>query len=309
MFSFRKSILGGVLLAIVASFVVGAGTASAALPVKYNFPAAAANSLLTGATSPAGANDWKCKPSAAHPRPIVLVHGTILNQKNDWSAVSPELKNAGYCVYSLNYGAGLFTLGQFYGLAKVTDAASELKTFINKVKSSAGTSQVDIVAHSLGGVVSRYYIQKLSGASSVKNLVSIASPHNGTTMSGIAGLADIVPGVANVFVFSWCKSCADQIVGSSLLASLNAGGGTSPSVSYTNIVTKYDEIVTPYDKAAFLSGSNVSNITLQNGCDKDYSEHLAITYDQRALWYVRKALDPSLAGSAPCVPVVPLVGG
>jgi triacylglycerol esterase/lipase EstA (alpha/beta hydrolase family) len=306
-FSRTKKTLLGVLAAVVVVAALGAGTASAALPVKYSFPAAMTNSVLSGATAPAGANQWTCRPSSAHPRPVILVHGTIENQKSNWSAAAPLLKNDGYCVYTLNYGSGLFTLGQFYGLDKVADGAGELASFVDRVRSSTGASKVDIVGHSQGGLGARYYVQKLGGASKVENLVGLSAPNNGTTFSGILKLASIFPGVDKVFVYSWCKSCADQVAGSSLVNNLNAGGN-SPNVRYTNIATKYDEVVTPYT-SAFLAGGDVTNITVQDGCAKDYSEHLAIAYDQRALWYVRKALDPSMTGSAPCVPVVPLVGG
>ena len=41
----------------------------------------------------------------------------------------------------------------------------------------------------------------------------------------------------------------------------------------------------------------------------DGAEHLAISYDRRALRYVLNALDPANARPVPCVPVLPLVGG
>jgi triacylglycerol esterase/lipase EstA (alpha/beta hydrolase family) len=307
MSSVRKTVFS-VMVTTVVLLAVGVASASAALPVKYSFLEAQKNSLLGGSGSPPGANDWNCRPSQAHPRPVILVHGTVENQKSNWSAASPVLKNDGYCVYTLNFGSGLFTVGQFYGLDPVASDAAELKSFVTRVQNSTGSSKVDLVGHSLGGLVARYYMQKLGGSAQVANLVGLAATNNGTSFSGIAGLAKVVPGLANLFVFSWCKSCKDQIAGSAVLASVNAGGGTSPNVNYTNIATKYDEIATPYT-TAFLSGSNVTNITVQDGCSKDRSEHLALPYDQRALWYVRKALDPALTGSAPCVPVTPLIGG
>ncbi|MFT4050132.1 MAG: alpha/beta fold hydrolase [Solirubrobacterales bacterium] len=267
-----------------------------------------AQSLATGAAAPDGANPLLCKTSSAYPRPVILIHGTVENQRSNWNAAAPLLKNDGACVYTFNFGAGLFTVGQFYGLDTVESSAGELKNFVNLVKLWTGKSQVDLVGHSQGGLVARYYIQFLGGASSVKNLVALASPNGGTTLSGIAKLADVVPGLADIFVYSWCKSCADQVTGSAMLKKLNAGGGTSASVKYTNIATKYDEVSTPY-QTAFLSGSNVTNITIQDGCSADLSEHLAISYSQRALWYVRKALNPGLTGTAPCTKSLPLIGG
>ena len=79
-------------------------------------------------------------------------------------------------------------------------------------------------------------------------------------------------------------------------------------MSYTVIQTRYDEVVTPYT-SAFLSGDDVENITLQDGCPWDASEHLAISYDRRALAYVLNALDPQHPVTVPCRLTLPLVGG
>lgn len=302
-----RAVLRAFALAAIVGAALGAASAQA-LPVPYSFTQAVTESVATGAAAPAGANDWNCKPSASKPRPVVLVHGTVENQRMNWNALSPLLKNNGFCVFTFNYGEGSFTLGQFYGLDPIASSAGELKTFVDKVLAKTGAAKIDLVGHSQGGMMPRWYIQFLGGAAKVQNLVALAPSNQGTTLSGIATLADIVPGLAQVFVFSWCQSCQDQIVGSPALTTLNAGGGTSPGVKYTNIVTKHDEVVTPYTNG-FLSGSNVTNITVQDGCPIDLGEHLVISYDRRALWYVVKALYPSYSAWKPCTPVVPLVGG
>jgi triacylglycerol esterase/lipase EstA (alpha/beta hydrolase family) len=298
------------LLSAMLILSVGVVSANAALPVPLNFLQAEAESISTGAAAPAGANDWSCKPSSTHPYPVVLVHGTVENQRSNFNAISPQLKNDGYCVYTFNYGAQAATNGQFYALATISSSAVELKTFVDKVLASTGKSKVDLVGHSQGGMMPRWYIQFLGGAAKVNKLVALSPSNQGTTLSGIANLAPYFPDIA-AGVFSTCPSCQDQVVGSAKLTTLNAGGGTSPGVKYTNILTKNDEVVTPYTNGK-LSGSNVTNITVQDGCGIDGSEHLAISYDQRALWYMRDALGTSWLVKGlfpPCTLVTPGVGG
>ena len=89
--------------------------------------------------------------------------------------------------------------------------------------------------------------------------------------------------------------------GSAFLQALNAGGYTVPGTNYTTIATKFDEVSTPY-RATFLAagpGASVNNVTLQDGCPIDFSDHLSMTYSLRSIWFIKKALDPSLRGWAP----------
>src|SRR5437773_2068318 len=57
--------------------------------------------------SPTGANDWSCKPSQAHPEPLVLVHGLGANMAQNWGYMSPALADQGYCAFALTYGRKL----------------------------------------------------------------------------------------------------------------------------------------------------------------------------------------------------------
>jgi triacylglycerol esterase/lipase EstA (alpha/beta hydrolase family) len=153
----------------------------------------------------------------------------------------------------------------------------------------------------------RYYLKNLGGAAKVNALVGLAPSNHGTTLSGLATLAGYFPG-ALPLVGALCPACTDQIAGSPFITSLNAGGDTVPGVKYTVIESRYDEVVTPYT-SAFLTGANVTNITIQNKCILDGGEHLSMPYDHVVDREVLNALDPAHASSTICTPIVPAVGG
>jgi triacylglycerol esterase/lipase EstA (alpha/beta hydrolase family) len=259
--------------------------------------AATAHAAVDPVPPPPGANDWSCRPSAAHPRPVVLVHGTFENRANNWAALSPLLKADGYCVYALDYGqrpAG----NPFAGTAHVADSARELAVFVDRVRSASGARKVDIVGHSQGGMMPRHYLRFLGGAAKVRALIGLTPSNHGTTVGGITALVAAIPGAAATFA-AGCPACTDQFVGSAFLARLNAGGDTVPGVAYTVVTTRYDEVVTPYT-SAFLRGPGVRNIVVQDQCPADVAEHLAISYDPIALRNVRNALDPAHAVPPRC---------
>jgi triacylglycerol esterase/lipase EstA (alpha/beta hydrolase family) len=297
--------LGTVLAVATLCLAASTATAGAALPVVYDFPVAIAASTVQPGGSPLGANDWSCRPSAAHPRPVVMVNGTFANQITSWNAFAPLLKNNGYCVYTFNYG-GMF-LGQIGAYGRVAASAAELKTEVDKVLASTGAAKVDIVGWSQGGMMPRYYIKNLGGAGKVNHLIGLAPSNHGTTLNGLTILAGYFPG-ALPLVGALCPACTDQLNGSPFLTALNAGGDTVSGVKYTVIQSRYDEVVTPY-ASAFLSGPNVTNITIQNQCILDLGEHLSMPYDHIVGRNVLNALDPANARGTLCTPIVPAVGG
>ncbi|MGQ4345865.1 MULTISPECIES: esterase/lipase family protein [unclassified Streptomyces] len=268
---------------------------------------AAAVAVVPAATAQAasapssGWNNYSCKPSAAHPRPVVLVHGTFGNSVDNWLALAPYLTSRGYCVFSLDYGQ-LPGVPLFNGLGPIDKSAAQLQVFVDKVLAATGAAKADLVGHSQGGMMPRYYLKFLGGAAKVNALVGIAPDNHGTTLSGLANLLPYFPGAADL-LSSATPGLADQVAGSALLTKLNAGGDTVPGVHYTVIATKYDEVVTPYT-SQFLSGSDVHNVLLQNLCGLDLSEHVAIGIVDRIAYHeVANALDPAHASATTCASV------
>ncbi|MET7849401.1 esterase/lipase family protein [Streptomyces avermitilis] len=248
-----------------------------------------------------GWNDYSCKPSAAHPRPVVLVHGTFGNSVDNWLGLAPYLEHRGYCVFSFDYGQ-LSGVSFFYGLGPIDKSAEQLQVFVDKVLTATGATKTDLVGHSQGGMMPRYYLKFLGGAGKVNALVGIAPNNHGTTLSGLTNLLPYFPGAEDLLSTA-TPGLADQIVGSAFMAKLNAGGDTVAGVHYTVIATQYDEVVTPY-RTAFLSGSDVHNVLLQDLCPLDLSEHVAIgLIDRIAFHEVTNALDPAHATRTTCASV------
>lgn len=301
----RRSAIAVLAVAAIA-LAAAASAAASELPVIYNGIEGYAH--ISQTASPPGANDWSCKPSAAHPLPVVLVHGTFADMSDSWQALSPLLYDNGYCVFAFNYGsyAGSELIG-VDGIGEIAKSAEELSSFVNRVLTATGASEVDLVGHSQGGMMPRYYIKYLGGASKVHTLVGLAPSNHGTTLDGIATLAGYFPG-ADAFLGVLCPACSQQLSGSSFIEKLNSGGETVSGVNYTVIESKYDEVVTPYT-SAFLSGSNVTNILLQEQCSLDYGEHLSMPYDHIADADVLTALDPSDPQHPACTYVAPVAGG
>ncbi|MFJ6127520.1 esterase/lipase family protein [Streptomyces griseoviridis] len=258
-------------------------------------PATAAHAASAPST---GWNDYSCKPSAAHPRPVVLVHGTFANSVDNWLGLAPYLEDRGYCVFSLDYGRlpGVPLIG---GLGPVGASAAQLSTFVDKVLAATGAAKADLVGHSQGGMMPRYYLKFLGGAAKVNALVGIAPSNHGTDLDGLTNLLPYFPGVGDLLTTK-TPALADQVVGSALLTKLNAGGDTVPGVHYTVIASKYDEVVTPY-RSQFLSGSDVRNVLLQNLCAVDLSEHVLIGLTDRIAFHeVANSLDPAHATPTTC---------
>jgi triacylglycerol lipase len=265
------------IVVVLTALVMGAGMLSVA-----RADAAALPTLPT-----AGANNWSCKPTRTHPSPVVIVHGTFGDSKSLLDRLSWTMHRSGYCVFSLNYGNR--------ATGPIAASAQQLKTFVNRVLATTKASKVSLVGHSQGGMMPRYYIKFLGGAGKVDDLVGLSPSNHGTSNPLL-----LTPGLNRL-----CPACLQQKTGSVFLRRLNAGDETPGTVSYTNIVTRRDEVVLPYT-SGFLKGPRTTNITLQAKCPHDLSGHLLIPMDGPAIRLVLNALarkGPARAAYQPsCLP-------
>lgn len=148
--------------------------------------------------------------------PVILLHGYGMNRTN-WVWLGRRLAKQGIGPL---YGASYFSP------QPVRESARHLQRFVERVLARERTDTVDIVAHSLGGVVARYYIERLGGGRHVGRLVTIASPHRGTLLGrfGVVGSAKELH----------CES--------PFIAEL---GQPAAGVAYTSVWSRADAVVVP----------------------------------------------------------------
>ncbi|MFE3445067.1 esterase/lipase family protein [Nocardia sp. NPDC059180] len=279
--------------------------------------------LLHPNAAPPGANDWNCRPTPQHPRPVVLMHGSWMNAYDNFAYLSPRIKRAGFCVFAMNYGqAGVLEGGGLGPLlpgrnavGPMAESSRQLAEFVDVVLEATGADTVDIVAHSQGGTVSNQYLKFDGGSGKVTKLVTLGASHHGTSLMGIAALGRAINNLGiDILGFNQLfvgPANIEQVFGSPFLTRLNAEGDTIPGVDYTVVGTRWDEIVNPYDWT-FLKpgpGATVTNLTLQDGCEQDLSDHLTMMYSPRATSMVLRALDPAAHPDLVCTFNPWLVGG
>ncbi|WP_433125876.1 esterase/lipase family protein [Micromonospora sp. CA-240977] len=251
----RKTALVGSLVA--AALFASAGTATAATPADPTAASAVAPAALAAA-------------AAANP---VIVVGGLSGVAVAYQPLAARLRADGYRAYVYQL-PGL-------GLGDIPTSARALAGYVDQVRASTGAATVDVVAHSEGGLVSRYYLKRLGGTATVGRYVSLGTPQYGTYVATIAaflGLGSCAGVVA----------CQQMTIGSAFLADLNAGDDTPGTVRYTTVRTLQDELVRPTGNAAVNDGA--TNVLIQAYCPLRVVGHLGLVLDGTAYTIVRGAL-------------------
>lgn len=111
--------------------------------------------------------------------PIVLVHG-IGDNHTIFSTLGRSLARRGFTsVWTFDYG--LFTVD-------VRATARRLAEAVERLAARTGATHVHLVGHSLGGLVARYYAQRLAPSVSIATVVTLGTPHQGTRTAQLLGL-------------------------------------------------------------------------------------------------------------------------
>lgn len=118
----------------------------------------------------------------SHP-PVLLLHGFIDN-RSVFVPLRRSLRRYGWRhIEALNYSPLTCDLRK---------TAEVLSRHVEEVCARTGHRRVDIVGHSLGGLIARYYIQRLGGDTRVRTLVTLGTPHSGTRVAPLMSAHPIV---------------------------------------------------------------------------------------------------------------------
>ncbi len=152
------------------------------------------------------------------PNPVILVHG-IWNSAGIFSTLKAYLEKAGWSVYALSMTPN-------NGDAPLEVLAEQVAAFAEK---SVGQQMFDLVGFSMGGLVSRYYVQRLGGLTQVQRLVTVSAPHWGTAL----GLMSDRPGIRQMRP------------GSPFIKALNRDIGQLESLQFFSLWTPFDLLILP----------------------------------------------------------------
>ncbi len=179
--------------------------------------------------------------------PIILLHGFGMN-RTQWIWMARRLRARGHGpIYGMNY----------FSLQAVARSGKALQRFVEDVLLRERAAEVDLVAHSLGGIVARYYIERLGGGQKIGRLVTIGTPHRGTRLGRFGPL---IP------------SARDLHHESPLLRDL---GAVRAGAAYTSIWSRADAIIQPAESAAIGA----------EGADEIFDDlgHLSLVFSPRVV--------------------------
>lgn len=266
-------------------------------------PAGAVTSLEN---PPPGANDFGCKPTAAHPNPVVLVHGLGATMGLNFGSFSPKLKAQGYCVFALTYGIDprAAAFGGPGGTIPIERSAPELDAFVDRVLTATGAAKVDLVGHSEGTFMPQFWLKFLGGAARTDRYVAWTPLYDGTTLHGVSTLRDLAAQVGLDrpvldLVGGLCGSCSQFLAGSPMQRKLSEGGAGAPGVTYTTVMTRLDELVIP-SSSGVMEAPGATNHVLQEVCPGNLAEHAAVAVDPVTAQLTLNALDPANAKPIQC---------
>ncbi|KAA0919887.1 lipase [Dietzia sp. ANT_WB102] len=229
-----------------------------------------------------------CRPTPAHPRPVILVHGTFDNGPNTMPRLGDPLRRQGFCVIAPTLGAYAGNPARG-GLDSIAAASGpQLAGVIDHVRAVTGAAQVDLVGYSQGASIAGY-TTKVLRPGAVNRVVSVAG-YWGADNSGLLP-HELPPEVAGLGLWTAnLRGLAELSPGSPMLAAWYGLDRTPflPGVGYTLIATRGDELLPP--ERSFVPGPGTRWVITEDACGGGPSTHGGMAVDGRTHSLVAGAL-------------------
>jgi len=177
------------------------------------------------------------------------------------------------------------------GTGDLSSTADALDDAVGSALDRTGAASVDIVGYSAGGVVARLWVDADDNAGRVRRVVTLGSPHHGTTLADLAG--DVAPGQCPI-------GCTQLGTASDLLARLNAGDETPVGPTWVSVWTETDQTVTPPDSASLEGALNIPVQSVCPGVEVAHGELPRNPIVQAIVLAELKAGEPTRLTAADC---------
>ena len=307
----RTGRIAGVLaaaLVVVAGYPAPAPAAAASPAptpgqVPWRWWDGAAHQLTHGLADPPGINRDNCRPTAEHPVPVILVHGTGLNGGNSWATFGAAMAAEGYCVWAPTVGApprfggGPGSVG---GIDSLTGAsAPQLVAEIDRVRALTGATEVDLVGHSQGAIVASL-VAATSHADAVRTVITLGVDPARSGQGPPEFVTDLL-GVLSPETAQRDAQATRAWLG-------EEGVPFARGVRYVAVTSDYDELTGPVVAPVVPEFVDLRVVRLQAGCEVDRSGHLTVLTSPRAVDLVMDALGGTHERPPRCVPADQLLG-
>lgn len=243
-----------------------------------------------GAPGPPAAVDTPvdCRPTPAHPRPVILVHGTFDNGPDTMPRLGEPLRRQGFCVVAPTLGAYAGNPARG-GLDSIVGASGpQLAGVIDHVQAVTGAEQVDLVGYSQGAAIAGY-TTKVLRPGAVGRVVSVGG-YWGADNSGL--IPHQLPGeVAGAGLWAAnLRGLAELASGNPMLTAWYGPDRTPflPGVGYTLIATRGDHLLPP--ERSFVPGPGVQWRVSEDACGGEPTSHGGMAVDPRTHALVAGAL-------------------
>jgi triacylglycerol lipase len=171
-------------------------------------------------------------PRVARGGNVVLVHG-IFDSGAIFAKMARHLEHHGFAPHAPD-------LHPSSGSSGLEDLATQLGRHIDERIGASG--EFDLVGFSMGGLISRYYAQRLGGAERIRRLITISTPHHGSHMAYLLGN----------------RAARQMRPGSRFLIDLNKDLDVLKGLSVVSMWTPWDLMIIPARSSRIAVGTELT---------------------------------------------------